>query len=434
MKVVHDFIWGLFLGYFWVFFIRREKYMEEKYIKILSDIVKINTENGNEKELALYLKKLLEDNGISSKLIEFSDDRASLVAEISNGNGPVLALAGHMDVVSAGDENEWKYPPFDAHIEDNVMWGRGTSDMKAGLAALVIAFIEMKKSKNFKGKLRLIATVGEEVGQYGAGQITDQGYLDDVDSVIIAEPCSVAIAFAHKGSLNYKVRSKGVEAHSSTPELGSNAIEHLLEAMVEIKNTIEEKSKEVHNEILGQTFHNITLVKGGSQVNSLPSYAEFEANARTIPEFDNKRVIEEVEKVLEKLNEEKGYDLKVEVTADLPAVETNPESRLVQTVSELANQHPKLKPKYLFEQMNEILGGKMDLDKIEGFEDNMVKPIVISGTTDCAQFIKGNKDINLAVYGPGIPMLGHKIDERIDLEQYLEFIEVYKEIIEAYLG
>lgn len=213
--------------------------MEEKYIKILSDIVKINTENGNEKELALYLKKLLEDNGVSSELIEFSDDRASLVAEISNGDGPVLALAGHMDVVSAGDENEWKYPPFDAHIEDNVMWGRGTSDMKAGLAALVIAFIEMKKSKNFKGKLRLIATVGEEVGQYGAGQITDQGYLDDVDSVIIAEPCSVAIAFAHKGSLNYKVRSKGVEAHSSTPELGSNAIEHLLEAMVEIKNTIE---------------------------------------------------------------------------------------------------------------------------------------------------------------------------------------------------
>lgn len=408
--------------------------MEEKYIKILSDIVKINTENGNEKELALYLKELLEDNGISSELIEFSDDRASLVAEISNGDGPVLALAGHMDVVSAGDENQWKYPPFDAHIEDNVIWGRGTSDMKAGLAALVIAFIEMKKSKNFKGKLRLIATVGEEVGQYGAGQIADQGYLDDVDSVIIAEPCSVAIAFAHKGSLNYKVRSKGVEAHSSTPELGSNAIEHLLEAMVEIKNTIEEKSKEVHNEILGQTFHNITLVKGGSQVNSLPSYAEFEANARTIPEFDNKRVIEEVEKVLKKLNEEKGYDLKVEVTADLPAVETNPESRLVQTVSELANQHPKIKPKYLFEQMNEILGGKMDLDKIEGFEDNMVKPIVISGTTDCAQFIKGNKDINLVVYGPGIPMLGHKINERLDLEQYLEFIKVYKEIIETYLS
>src|SRR5699024_7308536 len=163
----------------------------------------------------------------------------------------------------------------------------------------------------------------------------------------------------------------GVEAHSSTPELGSNAIEHLLEAMVEIKNTIEEKSKEVHNEILGQTFHNITLIKEGRQANSHPYYAEIDSNARTMPENDNKRVIEEVEKVLEKLNEEKGYDLKVEVTADLPAVETNPESRLVQTVSELANQHPKLKPKYLFEQMNEILGGKMDLDKIEGFEDNM---------------------------------------------------------------
>lgn len=409
----------------------------QECINILADVIKINSENGNEKEVALYYQNLLKKHNIKSELIEYDDKRASLVAEISNGCGRNLAISGHMDVVSAGDENEWTYPPFDAHIdEDEVMWGRGASDMKPGLSALVIAFIELNESKNFKGKLRLMATVGEEVGQLGAKQLTDLGYLKDIDAVLIAEPCNVGVTYAHKGSLNYKVISKGIQAHSSMPELGQNAVEHLSEAMHEITKNISEEASKYKNDVLGQTFNNITVINGGKQVNSIPEHAEFEANARTIPEFDNEKLISLVKETIDKLNKKDGYDLKLEVTSDLSPVETNANSELIKTISLVASRHENLLPRHLFKQMNDVLGPKFDYlfkDMEDNFDLDNISPIVISGTTDAAQFMNGNKNLDIAVYGPGMPMLNHKVDERIPLAQYIDFIDAYIEIFEEYL-
>ena len=135
------------------------------------------------------------------------------------------------------------------------------------------ASFAMHDSKNFHGTIRLLATVGEEVGEYGSKQLTDLGYVDDADGLLIGEPCNLGIMYAHKGSLNYKLVSKGSAAHSSMPELGSNAIEHLNVAMTQISQRISEQAEKFENPTLGKTFHNITLIKGGVQVNSIPDYA-----------------------------------------------------------------------------------------------------------------------------------------------------------------
>lgn len=243
-------------------------------LNALQDVIKINSENDHEKQVALYIQNLLKQHGIESKLVDFKGDRANLVAEIKNGEGKTLVISGHMDVVSAGDPSAWTHPPFSAYMdEQGVMWGRGTSDMKSGLMALVFAMIAMHDSKNFHGTIRLLATVGEEVGEYGSKQLTDLGYVDDADGLLIGEPCNLGIMYAHKGSLNYKLVSKGSAAHSSMPELGSNAIEHLNVAMTQISQRISEQAEKFENPTLGKTFHNITLIKGGVQVNSIPDYA-----------------------------------------------------------------------------------------------------------------------------------------------------------------
>ncbi|MDY6065493.1 MAG: ArgE/DapE family deacylase [Finegoldia sp.] len=409
----------------------------EESIKILEDVIKINSENGNEKEVAEYYQKVLKDHGIESKLVDFSEGRSSLVAEISNGEGKKLGLTGHMDVVSAGDLDKWEHDPFEAYTEDGIIWGRGASDMKSGLSALVIALIEMNEKKNFKGTIRLLATVGEEVGQFGSGQLTDEGYVDDLDAMIIGEPCNVGFIYAHMGSLNYKVVSKGVTSHSSSPEGGSNAIEHLVEAMSQITADIQAESEKYENEKLGKTFNNITLLKGGSQVNSIPDYAEFEANARTIPEYDNAALIETVKAVFDELNKKDGFELSVEVTADLPPVQAAEDSDLIKSAEKIANQHEKLRPDFLLHQMNDVMGGALgDIDALinAAYKDNKVKPMTMAGTTDAAQFTRANKDLQFFVYGPGMPMLSHKVNERIPLDQYIEFIEFYKEVIEDYLA
>lgn len=407
---------------------------QQEALKVLQDIVQIKSENNHEKQVAIYLQNLLAYHHIDAKLVEYSDDRANLVAEITNGTGKTLVLSGHMDVVSAGDESAWTHPPFLAHIDEHgVMWGRGTSDMKSGLAALVFALIALNDNKNFTGTIRLLATVGEEVGEHGSKQLAELGYVDDAHALLIAEPCNLGIIYAHKGSLNYKLIAKGVAAHSSTPDLGNNAINQLNTAISQINKRISSKAAQATNAILGTTFHNVTLIQGGTQVNSIPDYAEYQANARTVPEFDNQAVMSEITQIVNALNEKPDFNLQLDMTADQPPVQTDPNSGLIQSILAVVQNKPSLQADALFDSMGKVLGqnlqpmaDKLGIDKIA--------PMVASGTTDAAQFTKNNKQLELAVYGPGMPMLNHKIDERLPLQQYFDFIEVYQEIISHYLS
>ncbi|MGQ7409543.1 ArgE/DapE family deacylase [Streptococcus suis] len=405
---------------------------KEEAVQLLQDMIQINTENDNEEELARYIQEFLTAHGIESELVEFAPKRASLVAEISNGPGKKLGLTGHLDVVSAGNAEDWTHPPFSGFVDENkILWGRGASDMKSGLAALVLAMVALHESQDYSGTIRLLATVGEEVGEYGSKQLTKLGYVDDLDGMLIGEPCNIGIIYAHKGSLNYKVTSKGTAAHSSMPELGNNAIEHLNHAMLKISEAIAQEATKHTDPELGQTFHNITVVTGGQQVNSIPDWASFEANARTIPAFDNQDVIRTVKEVIEELNEQEGFDLSIEVTADQKPVVSDKHSPLIQSILKVQQQFPSLQVPAQLKQMEEVLGG--DLLGQNDLPSSLL-PLAVSGTTDAAQFTQSKKTFDVAVYGPGIPMLNHKIDERLPVDQYWDFIAIYQAILSDYLS
>jgi len=371
-------------------------------VQFLQDITRIKTENDNEAEVARYIQKLLADHGIDSKMIELSPGRSNLVAEISNGEGKVLGISGHMDVVAAGDASLWSQDPYGAAIVDGKMYGRGTSDMKSGLAALIIAMIDAKEKGNYQGTIRLLATVGEESGEAGARQLSDMGYGDDLDAVLVAEPFNGRILYAHGGSYNYTMKSYGVACHSSSPHLGQNAIHHLRDAMVAVQAAVDEIIEKYENPKLKRTLHNVTWISGGAQINSLPAYAQYQANMRTIPEFGNDQVTALLQSVVDELNKREGFKLELEVIADMPPVESNPESDLIKVIHE--NSH----------------------------ESNL-ELICLPGTTDTAQLRRRNKTMDIAMYGPGNFNVIHKIDEHIEVDQYLQFIETFKRIIPAYL-
>ncbi len=400
---------------------------------LLCDLIKIDSQNDHEAKVALHLQQFLASYGISSELVEFCEGLSSLVAEIHHGDGKTLAISKHLDVVSAGDVSLWTHPPFSAHIDDNgVLWGRGASDMKSGLAALAMAMVHLNETKNFTGTIRLMATVGEEVGEYGSQQLTKLGYMDDVDGLLIAEPCNVCIIHAHKGLLNYKVIAKGVAAHSSMPELDNNAIEQLNDAMMQITADIRTKANAITNPLLGNTLHNITLIQGGTQVNSIPDHAEFEANARTIPEYDNQAVIHGIQAIIDTLNTQDSYELNLIITADQPPVYAAPDSPLIHSIINSTLDLPRLQVPYLLDSMGQVLG--QDFGALAQKFAKGLAPITASGTTDAAQFLRHHNDVDLAVYGPGIPMQNHKIDERINIGQYFDFIDAYQAIIANYLN
>lgn len=375
----------------------------ERKIQILKDIVNIDSTNGHEEQVANYLQKLFAEYGIESEKVQYDVDRASLVSEIGSNDGKVLAFSGHMDVVDAGDVSKWKFPPFEATEHEGKIYGRGATDMKSGLAAMVIAMIELHEEKQkLNGKIRLLATVGEEVGELGAEQLTQKGYADDLDGLIIGEPSGHRIVYAHKGSINYTVKSTGKNAHSSMPEFGVNAIDNLLLFYNEVEKFV--KSIDATNEILGDFIHNVTVIDGGNQVNSIPEKAQLQGNIRSIPEMDNETVKQVLVKIINKLNKQENVNLELIFDYDKQPVFSDKNSDLVHIAKSVAS----------------------DIVKEE------IPLLGISGTTDAAEFTKAKKAFPVIIFGPGNET-PHQVNENVPVENYLEMIDVYKRIAIEFL-
>lgn len=117
-------------------------FSEEQRLQIFKDLVAIQSVNTDEEKVSVYLKNLFEKHGISATIIPIDENRTDLKAEIGTGS-PVLGVSGHMDVVSPGDTSKWTSDPFTLTERDGKLYGRGAADMKSGLAAMVIAMIEI---------------------------------------------------------------------------------------------------------------------------------------------------------------------------------------------------------------------------------------------------------------------------------------------------
>ena len=375
---------------------------KQEKIRILQDVIQLETPNGNEEIVALYYKNLLEAHGIESELIQYADGRVNLVAELKGQeDGKILAVSGHMDVVDAGNPDLWTYPPYGAEIHDGVMYGRGTTDMKAGLTALIIAMIELKESGQiFSGTVRLLACVGEEIGMLGSKQLTDLGYTEDIDGMIIAEPSTPYYNTKHKGSIQYQVIAHGRAAHSSTPEKGVNTIQLINDFINKTNVKIDEAAATAENDMLGKMLNVFTMIEGGNQINSVPEYTVLSGNARTIPEVGNDVVIGIFNEVIEEINGQGQGKLELNLLQNNQYADGDNDSDLV------------------------------DLIKIE---DPKAENRGLSGATDGSNFTNVDNKFDFVIYGPGNIDDAHTLDESVEVAQYLDFIDKYVNIYKGYL-
>lgn len=378
---------------------------KEEKIKVLQDVIRIQSVNDNELEVAKYYQDLLEKHGIESSLVEYSPTRSNLIAEIKGEKpGKVLIFSGHTDVVTAGDTKDWIHPPFDAVIEDGKMYGRGTTDMKAGLTALVLAMIELKEGNSLKsGTVRLVATVGEEIGMLGSKQVTEEGYINDADAIIVGEPSlgKGKIVTAHKGSIQFEIISHGEAAHSSMPENGINSIQQLVDFIQVTNKKFEEAASVAENDKLGRMLNAYTVINGGDQINSITAITKLRGNGRTIPEVNNDVFLDILNSTIEKMNKEIEGTLELNVMQNNPAVESDFDTDLVQSIRNVSN-YP-------------------------------IEPVGMAGATDASNFGRIDKNFDLAIFGPGEMTLAHAVNEYVEIDDYLNFIDIYREVASDYL-
>ncbi|HDM2185767.1 TPA: ArgE/DapE family deacylase [Staphylococcus aureus] len=401
-------------------------FSEKEKIQLLADIVELQTENNNEIDVCNYLTDLFDKYDIKSEILKVNEHRANIVAEIGNGS-PILALSGHMDVVDAGNQDNWSYPPFQLTEKDGKLYGRDTTDMKGGLMALVVSLIELKEQNELPhGTIRLLATAGEEKEQEGAKLLADKGYLDDVDSLIIAEPTGSGIYYAHKGSMSCKVTATGKAVHSSVPFIGDNAIDTLLEFYNLFKEKYSElKQQDTKHELdVAPMFKSLigkeiseedanyasgltavcSIINGGKQFNSVPDEASLEFNVRPVPEYDNDFIESFFQNIINDVDSNK---LSLDIPSNHRPVTSDKNSKLITTIKDVASSY-------------------VEQDEI------FVSALV--GATDASSFLGDNKDnVDLAIFGPGNPLMAHQIDEYIEKDMYLKYIDIFKEASIQYL-
>jgi len=373
-------------------------------IAILQHLIQIPSVNDHEAQVADYIASLFEPYPQAKiEKVTYAPGRDNLVVTIGHA-GPQLGLCGHMDVVAAGDESAWQHAPFAGEVVGDQLFGRGASDMKSGLAAIVITMLEfLEQGTQLPGSIRLLATVGEETGEYGAAQLTDAGYADQLAGLVIAEPSGLDnVVYPARGVIDYKVVSTGKGVHSAQPEKGINAIDNLMKFYNAVGPVMAKYTKT--DPVLGKLLHNVDLISGGEQVNSIPAHAELMANMRTIPAYPNQVIYDELEALIAQLNQEPGVQLDLSYSFPEEAIPGDPNAPLVQLAKQIS-------------------------DDICGHDTQVVGS---GGANDGAEFLRAKADFTSIEIGPG-SNTSHQVDEYISLKEYLQAVDFYEALVPAFL-
>lgn len=311
-------------------------------VDLTRTLVRINTlpPGGLESRCIEPLADLLSAAGYQCRVVDMAPGRGTLVARI--GGRPdraPIAFTGHVDVVPLGSAG-WTQDPWGADVVDGRLYGRGSSDMKSGVAAFTVAALACADMARDGAGITLIITAGEETGCDGAFHLARQPearqWVGQAGALVVAEPTANAPLRGHKGAFWLKALAQGKTAHGSMPHLGDNAIYKLARAALALEKHDFETPP--HPE-MGSPSLTVSTIKGGININSVPDAAEMTVDIRTVAGMPHAQV-------LRCLCATAGGEVRLEPLLDLEAVYTGPQDPWMQRVQALTGEtsarHPAL--------------------------------------------------------------------------------------------
>lgn len=268
--------------------------------KLLCDVIRIpsinphlaaDKEESGEMALALFVRDWLIARNIEACIEEVEPGRPNVYAETGEGEGPTLCLCAHLDTVGV---QEMTIPPFEPTIEENRVYGRGSCDMKGGLAA-VLSTAAALAEKGVKGKLILALVCDEEYASIGADAFVKTHLAD---ACILTEPSDLQMVIAHKGFFWGRVDVPGKSAHGSRWDIGESAISKMGKVLVALDDLDRLVLRSRSDALVGPASMHVSLINGGSGISTYASSCTIHIERRTLPAEENLKVQEEIEQVI----------------------------------------------------------------------------------------------------------------------------------------
>lgn len=374
-------------------------------LDILRQLIRIRTvlPQGDEMDMVKYIISLFPGKTLETKLIDHGNNRASMAALLPGANRNVkIALVGHMDTFPIIGEERWSHPPFAADYDEGDVYGRGASNMKGGITAMLmtlLAFVNKGAVPPCDIVLCLTAD-GDNAALTGARALADSGYLSDVTELIFAEATGNKIAVAQRGGVWLQVRVTGKPSYACIPGVGIDALSKFIEFHSYIKEFVDCGGDS--HPYLGDPLCTITQLKSGVGMNVIAPYAEGTIDIRLLPLQDNDEVVRfALSKAAEMMAEIPPLKIEVEIVNSNPAVGMPDDSPMIK----------------LFERVASGFGEKAEKTGLLYYTDACAIVPVIG-----APFL---------LFGPGDNIYNTMMDESVSLDSVIRAAEIYiKYIIE----
>jgi succinyl-diaminopimelate desuccinylase len=370
-----------------------------------------------ETEAAGFVAQALRDAGFEPVVEEAAPGRPNVICDWSgSGFDPTrhrtLMFEGHTDVVTEGDPAQWKVPPFEGRIEDGVLHGRGSADMKAGVAAAIAALEAVRHvAPDLPGRIRLGVVADEEGMMLGIKHFIERGWADEVSGAIICEPEENEICLFQKGAMRLHVRLRGVMSHGAMPYAGVNPILALSDVIGGVR-AIERAEQERLGEhpFLGRCWLTPTIVaappEGEAQHNVMPEAAYLALDIRTVPGQDHDVLMERITALCRSVEQATDrLTIEVECFESRPWTETPADDPLVAAIETAYPEVLARPPRY---------GG-------------------VPGATD-GTFLRAWRNVPIVTLGPGDRTIPHQVDEFVRMADVVSAARLYAAAAVEYLG
>ncbi|REF37853.1 M20 family metallopeptidase [Thermasporomyces composti] len=387
---------------------------EEKLIELTRALVRVRSvhepaHGHTEAKAAALVADTMRDFGWEPVITEVAPGRPNVVAVVEGGggDGPTLAFVGHTDVVTEGDPTRWTVDPFGAELRDGRIYGRGSADMKGGLAAMLHAVRALQLAGPFPGRVKVCAFVDEEGLMLGAKHFAASEAARDIDAAIVCEPEQGEICVAAKGAIRLRIDLLGAMAHGAMPQHGRNpivAVGRLLDSLSEYQQHLQDQYG--RHRTLGLPYLTPTVLEAGSanQVNVIPSDASVYVDVRTIPGVDHQDLVRTVTLLAQAAGAPEGVAGHVTVLDDRPPVEVEPTEPVVVA---LAEAHEA------------VVGSPARYGGVPGATDGTI--------------LTRDAGIPTVVYGPGGKWIAHQADEYVEVADLVQCAKVYAEAADRFL-